>query len=207
MICNDMRITKIVAQQKQTDRVSIFVDDVYSFSLTLDQLLEAGLRIGVELDEQDIKRYQELSAEGKLRARALEWLMIRPRSAYELGVYLKRKGATPEATQSWIEEFQRKKYQSDDYFATWWVEQRRRSKQRSSGFIRSELLAKRVSGDSIDRALAENETDDRTALRELIAKKRTQSRYREREALVSYLQRQGYRYSDIVEALGAADEE
>ena len=46
-----MTITKISAQVKNPDRVSIYIDGVYSLSLNLDQLLVEKLKFGLELDE------------------------------------------------------------------------------------------------------------------------------------------------------------
>ncbi len=200
-----MKVTRITTQVKNPDRASIYVDGVYSFSLSLDQLLAAGLRVNTALDQGDIDSYKKLSEEGKLKARTLEWLLIRPRSSQELRHYLRRKNTSPELVDAWVLEFADKKYQDDSYFAGWWVEQRRRGKQRSSSHIRSELRAKGVSSDIIDAALQNEAIDDQQALRALIAKKSKLGRYVDRAKLVTYLQRQGYRYSDITEALTAEE--
>lgn len=196
-----MKVTKIASQVKNPNRVSIYLDAAYAFSLTFDQLLTSGLKAGAELDAQDVENYRKLSDEGKLKARTLEWLMMRPRSGLELRQYLRRKNADPELIDAWAEEFAEKRYQDDASFAVWWVEQRRRGKQRSSSYIRSELLAKGIASELIDSALAEEEISEQQALRALIDKKITSSRYADRKKLIAYLQRQGYRYSAILDAL------
>ena len=78
-----MKITAIKAQVKNPERVSIFVDDKYSFSLSLDELVKYKIKNGAELDKADIKKYKKLSDDGKLRARSLEWLLNRPHSIRE----------------------------------------------------------------------------------------------------------------------------
>jgi regulatory protein len=78
-----MTITKITEQVKNPNRVSIFVDGKYSFSLSLDQLLDLRLKVSYELDEARLKELVKLSQVGKLKMRTLEWLMIRPHSAKE----------------------------------------------------------------------------------------------------------------------------
>ena len=105
-----MRITAIKQQVKNPERVSIFVDGRYEFSLSLDELLQQKLKNGQELDLADVKRLKKVSDDGKLRTRALEWLLGRPHSTRELKDYLYRKKAGPELTESLVSEFTDKAY-------------------------------------------------------------------------------------------------
>lgn len=195
-----MRVTRITEQLKNPQRVSVFVDGKYGFSLNLDQLLENHLKAGDEINETDLKTYKKLSQNGKLKMRALEWLMIRPRSAKELKDYLYRKKLEPEEIGNWVQNFQAKQYQNDGSFARWWVEQRR-GKQRSSAFIKHELKAKGIDNEIIEEALNSYEIDDKFALKKLIDKKRLLTRYQDNQKLTEYLLRQGYHYSLVKEVL------
>ena len=75
-----MKVTSIKQQIKNPQRVSIFVDGKYSFSLSLDELVTHKLKNDIELSTTDVKKFKKISADGKLRARALEWLLNRPHS-------------------------------------------------------------------------------------------------------------------------------
>lgn len=195
-----MKITKITAQVKNPDRVNIFIDSKYAFSLTLNQLLETKIKIGTELDESECKKFEKLSADGKLRQRALEWMMLRPHSSKEVMDYFKKKDVDNEQAIQWLSDFQRLGYQDDMTFAKWWCEQRRR-KNRSSKYIYQELRQKGVDS-GIIRAILDDEPDgDASPLSELILKKKRQTKYQDKTKLTEYLLRQGYRYSDIVDAL------
>ncbi len=195
-----MTITRITKQVKNKERVSIYVDGKYEFSLTIAQLLDEKLKIGLELTEQDITRLHKVSDDGKLRMRTIEWLMIRPHSSKELKDYLYRKKLDPEQIDDWVLSMQKVGYQNDEQFARWWVDQRR-NKQRSAGFIRQELRTKGVPDDVIQSSLANADATDASSLEALIEKKRRNVRYQDDKKLIEYLQRQGYRYSDIVDAL------
>lgn len=195
-----MKITKITEQSISKDRVSIYIDGSYAVSLTLDQLLEEKLKIGDELDDQGLKRLRKLSEDGKLKIRAMEWLILRPRSARELTDYLRRKNVGPDQINQWVASFQKTGLQNDTNFARWWVEQRR-NKQRSASYIRQELRSKSIDQDIINEVLTYNDTNDESVLKQLIEKKRRITRYQDNKKLTEYLLRQGYRYSDIVEAL------
>ncbi|MDQ5958652.1 MAG: regulatory protein, partial [Patescibacteria group bacterium] len=86
-----MKITKLSVQVKNTDRVNVFIDNKYTLSLTLNQILEQKLKVGLELDQSDVNILQKLSQDGKVRARALEWVLLRPHSQKELKQYLQKK--------------------------------------------------------------------------------------------------------------------
>jgi regulatory protein len=196
-----MIISAIKAQVKNPNRVSVFVDGKYTFSLSLDELLETKLKNGQELASPELKNLQQLSSDGKLRMRAFEWLMIRPRSARELKDYLRKKQAGDELVQRIMSDAQKRNYQNDMAFAKWWVEQRRSGKQRSARYITQELASKGVPREIISDVLAENETSDIDTLRILVVKKRRSARYTDDQTLIEYLARQGYSFSLIKEVL------
>ena len=195
-----MKITKISEQIKNENRVNIFVDGRYNFSLTLNQLLESKLKINDEVSDSRLSELKKLSQLGKLKMRALEWLMLRPRSQKELRDYLYRKKLDSDEAGLWLAEFQKKGYQNDKSFSKWWVEQRR-NKKRSSNFIRSELKTKGIQNDLIDEAINESAIDDKLALKELIIKLKSKPKYQDEKKLLEYLIRQGYGYSLIKEVL------
>jgi len=195
-----MIITSIKQQARSTDRVSIFVDGKYSFSLTFDQLLDQKLKKDIDIDETDLKRFKRLSAEGKLKQRALEWLMIRPHSIREFRDYMYRKKAEKEQISAWEEEFTAKKYLDDEKFAVWFADQRSR-KNKSSRAISAELASKGVPREVIGNVISDLETGDKDALKELVKKLSKRPRYSDKQKLRAYLAGKGFRYSDIKEAL------
>lgn len=195
-----MKITAIKAQVKSEDRVSIFVDGKYSFSLNLDQLLQEKIKKNDEIDEHRIKQLKKLSDEGKLKQKALEWIMGRPHSERELRDYLYRKKAEKDLIESIVEEFREKKYLNDEAFATWFVELRRR-KNKSTREISSELRGKGVSAVIVQRVIDDDEKTDKESLKLLFTKLSTRSRYKDQNKLKAYLVSKGFSYSDIKEAL------
>src|SRR3989339_1581860 len=114
-----MKITAIKAQVKNPERVSVFVDDKYSFSLSLDELVSQKLKKDDELNQADVKRLKKLSDDGKLRARSLEWLLNRPHSIREFKDYLYRKKADPRLSEALIQEFTDKNYLNEQKFGQW----------------------------------------------------------------------------------------
>jgi SOS response regulatory protein OraA/RecX len=96
---------------------------------------------------------------------------------------------------------------NDEAFAAAWVANRRVLRPTSKLKLQHELQAKRIPQEVINITLAtEHADDERTALRELIAKKRHLPKYKaDPLKLMQYLARQGFQYDDIKRALGAND--
>ena len=62
-----MTVTALKQQIKNSERVSVFVDGKYSFSLGYNDVIEHKIKLGLELNEPRIKELEKLSAEGKLK--------------------------------------------------------------------------------------------------------------------------------------------
>jgi regulatory protein len=200
-----MNITSIKQQVKNPNRVSIFVDGKYTFSLSLDELVVHKLKNNDELSEADVKRFKKISEDGKLRARALEWLLNRPHSEREFRDYLYRKKAEPEQIENLVEEFSKKGYLDNAKFAEWFAElQSRRNK--SNRAIRSELFKKGIDRQLTDIVMEEQGNEELERLKALITKKSKSSRYKNDPLkLAQYLVGQGFNYQLVKQAL-AADE-
>lgn len=196
-----MQITAIKAQVKREGRYSIFVDDEYSFSLSADALLSEKLVVGQELTPADVKNYKKLSADDKAYNLALAFVARRMRSEGELRDYFRRKKYEPELASQLLTRLQQVGFVDDYEFAKRWVENRRLLKATSTKKLRLELRQKHVDNDTIQQVLEEDEADERDVLRELVAKKRTQTRYQDEQKLMAYLARQGFSYDDIKSVL------
>lgn len=85
------KLTAIKPAVKNQHRVNIFINQKFSFSLDLNQLTDAQLKVGQTLDLEQIEQLKSLSNFGKLYQRALEYLASRPHSTKEIQDYLRRK--------------------------------------------------------------------------------------------------------------------
>jgi len=196
-----MKITSIKQQVKNPDRVSIFVDGKYSFSLSLDELVREKIKNNDEIDQVRLKKLKKLSEDGKLKARALAWVLSRPHSSREFRDYLVRKKAEPELIEQFSKEFTDKKYLNDAEFAKWFIELKQRA-GKSNRQINAELFKKGISRTDIEEVLEGQSSDELERVKSLIAKKSKSSRYKNDPIkLKQYLMRQGFSYQTINEAL------
>lgn len=196
-----MKITDIKQQLKRANRYSIYVDDKYSFSLSESELLSQQLKIDQEFDKAEFDRVQQTAAVDKAYMRALDLLARRPRSVREMEQYLKRKGYDHNITDRLLNKLINRGLLDDKQFAESWVSDRRLLKLTSKRRLLQELQQKKISQEIISEVLEQDETNEQEVLRDVVAKKRTQSRYQDDQKLIAYLIRQGFNYEDIKQIL------
>ena len=205
-------VTALKAQARVADRVNVFIDGKFRFSLDASQVLQLGVKTGNEYTEAEIESLEVESQYGKTYMRALEYSLVRPRSTKEMRDYLYRKtrdtraqngstkkGVSPEITKRVLAKLIEKGYVDDEKFARFWVENRHLRKGVSKRKLSQELMAKGVDVAIIETTLASSERADCDELKKVIQKK--SKRYETEEKLVRYLMSQGFRYDDIKHVL------
>ena len=207
-----MKITSISIQRRDNNRVNISVDGKYRFSLDSYQLIELGVKVGREYDEEELVALEQESQFGKIYGRALEYCLMRPHSVREVQQYLYKKtrpkrdktgelrpGIAPEITARVFERLIEKGYVDDNKFARFWVENRFVGKGISKRKLRSELMTKGINSTIIGHILSETERNDTDEMKKIILKKR--SHYPDDNKLIAYLARQGFDYDEIKRAI------
>ena len=187
------KITELKQGVKNPNRVNVFVDEVFAFSLDVAQVVDYKLKVGMQLTEEQLAELRRASEFGKLYQRALEWALVRPRSRKEVQDYLYKKIYERKLDKKYIDEIieklMKKKYVDDRRFAEFWVENRFVKKGVSQKRLRMELMKKGVSKDIIEEVL--DGRDDKEEILKIIARKR--DKYDD-DKLISYLCRQGFSY-------------
>lgn len=207
-----MKITNLTSQQKNKNRINVFVDGKYRFSLDVFQVGELGIKVGKEYSEEELRALETESQFGKVYTRALEYCLSRPHSAKEVRDYLYKKtrdgrtktggikkGVPPVVTQRVFDRLVERGYINDEKFARFWIENRNLKKGVSKRKMVAELRAKGVETSTIEGVLADSERNDSDELQKIIKKKR--SRYPDDQKFMAYLARQGFGYDDIRTAL------
>lgn len=184
-------------QVRNQDRVNIYLDGRYAFSLAVAAAL--GLKIGDTLTEGQIAERQAKDSLEKAKDQAIRYIVQRPRSISEIGRYLKRKGYDEPQIEQVINRLRELDLLDDSAFAEYWIEQRLTFKPRSQMALRYELQQKGVSRDVMDELL--NEVDEVAAAQDAAQRKlNTLRRLPEdqfRAKLGGFLQRRGFRYETI----------
>lgn len=146
-------ITALEAQKRNPQRVNVYLDGRYAFSLAAIEA--ARLRRGQVLSDEDIERLKERDSFEKAHDRALRFLSYRPRSEAEVRRYLRGKAVSPAIEEEVIERLTRAKLLDDLAFAQYWVENRERFKPRGLPMLRYELRQKGLSEEIIGQVLTD----------------------------------------------------
>ena len=195
----ELVITGLKQGVKNPNRVNVFLNGKYTFSLGVTQIVDLKLKVGKVITSDELMEYKKASEFGKLYQRALEWVLTRPRSEKETREYIARKTNTPnsEYSDDIVASFFKKGYLNDEKFAKWYVENRMVKKGISKKRLKLELIKRGISKDIIDEVLEQRR--DEEEIMKIIAKKR--NKYDD-EKLIAYLCRQGFQYDLAKRAVG-----
>ncbi len=219
------RVTDIKPAVRDQNRVNIYLDDKFFCSLDISQVVDLKLKIGKELTVDERTELKRASEFGKFYQRALEYALMRPRSQKEIRDYLNRKtlsrkvciknrktgeyqtrekqGYDKSLVPLVLARLDERGYINDRHFAELWVENRNVSKGTSTKKLRNELMQKGISAQIIDEVLEQGTRSDADELCKIIARKA--NRYPDQQKLIQYLVRQGFNYSDVIDALSSSD--
>lgn len=108
-------ITDLRPATRDNNRVNVFLDNKFAFSLTIAQVADLKLKIGRELSDEEIAEIQSASDFGKLFQRSLEYALTRPHSEKEMRDYLKRKKMKREVEQKRYDSFVERMKSDENY--------------------------------------------------------------------------------------------
>ena len=200
----ELCITDLRQAVKNENRVNVFVNNKYSFSLDISQVVDFHLKKGLVISAEQLAEYKRASEFGKLYQRTLEWVLVRPRSEKETYDYLYKKIYEKKLDKDYInriiDRLKEKKYLNDETFARYYVENRFVKKGISRKRLRMELVKKGIASSIIDEVL--DGRNDEEEIKKMILKKR--AKYTQ-EKLIQYLCRQGFDYQltkELVQSYG-----
>ena len=192
-------ITDLQPQKRNKDRLSVYIDGEYAFSIQMK--LSAGLKIGQQMTLDEVSKIKAEDAISRAKQLSFRYLSYRPRSTAEVSSYLKRKGFDSNVVDDVIDQLRDREYLDDIAFAQYWIEQRQTHRPRGAFALRYELLQKGIPAEIIEALVAEvNEKD--AALR---AVERRTGRWRNLpkdqywRKISGFLQRRGFSYVTISE--------
>lgn len=188
------KITALKTQKRRRDRVNIFIDDEYAFSL--QSILAAQLCRGQELDQGEIQALQRQDAAEKAYETALHYLSYRPRSAGEIERHLQEKGIESEITDRILARLEQAGLVNDQDFANAWVENRQVFRPRGARALRVELRQKGIEEEIVEQALEniDEESNAQAAGRQVVRRLVALEEPVFRRRLLGVLLRRGFGY-------------
>jgi len=191
-------ITAIEEQKRRRERVSIFLDGRFAFSVGRGVVEEHGLHPGQVLSDSRVEELAAADLVGKCLNAALRLLSYRPRSEAEIRTRLSRRFYM-ETIEGVILRLRERQMIDDVAFATFWREERDSFSPRSRRLLKAELRNKGIDRELIDEVL-DGIDDEESAYR--AAQKRVHTLAKEdyetfKRKLGAFLRRRGFSYEVV----------
>jgi len=194
-------VTAIKAQKRNKDRVNIYLDGEYSFSVKM--IVAASLQRGDYLADEEIKELQMQDAFQKAYDRALNYLAYRPRSSAEVSRYLAGKRVPSQVGEEVLQRLSAAGLLDDLAFARYWVENRETFRPRGRRLLRQELRQKGVDYELIAEALGEVDEEE-SAYQAALRQARKYAGLDDglfRQRMHNFLRRRGFSYEVVRETI------
>lgn len=198
-----MVVTKIEIQKRNKEKVNIYVDDKYSFSLTLNGFVESGLKEKANISEEEINALK-IKDEPKLAVQqALNILSYSMKTESELVRKLTEKGFSEKAVNYAVEKLKGYKYLDDSVYVSMYITTRAIPNNWGDQKIISNLLQKGVDINLIKEKINElysyDEKKDsiKKVAEKYYQKLKDDDEKKKKQKLYRYLASKGYSYDLI----------
>jgi len=193
-----MKISAIEPQQKNPQRVNVYLDGEFAFGLA--SILAAWLKVGQELSEEKIASLKTEDEREVTYLKALHFLSYRPRSSAEVHQNLTKRGISDTLAKETVNRLQSSGLVNDNAFAQAWVENRNTFRPRSKSALRMELRRKGLNDETIQSVLDEQVDEQALAFEAArkYARRLTGLEWLEfRQKLGGFLARRGFSYTTL----------
>jgi len=199
------KITRI-KQQKDKNRVNIYLDDKFGFGIDLENFVRLNLKVEQELTEIEVEEITKTAEFQKTSNKLLNYATLRPRSEKEIKDWLRRKKVDEVHHEKLFKKLNKLDLLDDKKFAVWWVDQRNSFRPRSKRVLIQELRLKGIDKNIIDNVLADTEIDELKIAKNLIKKNKYKWERFEvdvrKKKMGEYLMRKGFNWEIVKKALG-----
>jgi regulatory protein len=191
-----------IKQQKNKDRVNVYLDDKFAFGIDLDNFVLLHLKVDQELTEKEVEEIVRKAEFQKSLDKLLRFATLRPRSEKEVTDYFRRKKVHESLWEELLERLKHFELLDDRKFANWWVSQRQNFKPKPKRILKIELTKKGIVREIIDEVLGETKMDEEKMAKELIERKAYKWKNLEprikRQKMSQYLAGKGFSW-DVIE--------
>lgn len=200
-----MTITSLAVQARRSERVSLFIDGEYRFSLSLNLLASLGLKAGQSLTAEELDALRRAATLDDAKTAICAMLARRAHSRKELAQKLRRKGFSKDIIEEALAEADAQRLIDDRAFAESFVRRRLRQTQLGARKLQAELYQKGVSRSIVKQALSNAENDDESLCRAAAEKKwktlqKESDAQKRRRKLFDFLLRRGFEWDVIQRA-------
>jgi len=166
-----LKITSVEKSKKNNKMLSVFIDNVYSFSISEEDYFRLNLYEKTSISEREIDDIKNSIALKTVKSSAIRLITYKLLSEKELFLKLIAKGYDEDVVNIAIEEVKSIGYLNDTIYAQKFVYERIKLKPKSKKALSFELANKGISGDIIETVLNNIDYDEDVVIERLLRKK------------------------------------
>jgi regulatory protein len=204
-----MKITELSRGKINPQRVNVFVDGKYAFSLDDVEIVVRGIKVGTEITQKEIENLLFESSYGKAKQKALDILSRKNISEKCLCDELMSKGFDEVVTKEVARELKELGYIDDLSYALLFLEMCR-EKLWGIRKIRYEIKNKGIDQNTLEDALCQSEICGAKEIAEAIKQKYDPldtTDIKTKQKIFRYFSGRGFEFSDIEKAISLANED
>lgn len=195
-------ITKIEVQKRNKNRVNVYVDHEYAFSLDSELVYKEGLKVNESINIEKVEEIAKKDNYLKCKSTALRIVEKTYKSEKELKDKLLLKGYDKYSIEKSIEFLKEYGFINDNNFAKLYIKDKNRTQGKSK--IKYDLIKKGISEDIIESSISniDEEAERDNAYNIAIKKynvivKREDDKYKLSQKLFRFLLSKGYSYDTV----------
>jgi regulatory protein len=201
-----MSVITSIKQQKNKNRVNVYLDDKFGFGIDLDSFVLLNLRVNQELMDEEVEKIVRKAEFQKTLDKLLRFGTLRPRSEKEFTDYFRRKKVHESMWEELLGKLKHFELLDDAKFARWWVDQRQNFKPKSARILKLELTQKGIVKEIIESTLGETKIDEVKMAKDLLERKKYKWKDMEpkiaRQKKSQYLMGKGFGWEVIQKVVG-----
>lgn len=161
-------ITAITAQERNKDRVNLFVDGEFFAGVSLEIVLKLRLKIGDAVEEDRLKEILAEAERTDAIQKAADYVLKTFKTKRQVKDYLIKKGYSEDVAWAAVDKLKEYGYIDDKEYSKRFIEST--SKTQGRRLIEYKLMMKGVKKEDIALAYEDAETDDKVNARALAEK-------------------------------------
>lgn len=205
-----MEITLIEKDKAHKDKLLIYIDGEYNFTISEEDYIRLSLHEKKEITMDEIKCIKKTVSFNSAKLDAVKYISYRLRTEKDVSSKLKKMNYGSDIVEKVLEDLKSLGYINDILYVQKYVFDRSKLKPRSKKMLKYELLSKGICETDIDQILMEWEVDDSVVIEGLI--KRRFGKYDINDEIIkkkiySFLNHRGFEYEQIKSVINKINED
>lgn len=166
-----MEITSVEKNKKNKDRISIYIDGKYSFSITEDDYLAMHLYDKSQLTAEEIDYIKNTLNFQSCKSAAIKYLSYKMRTEKEVRTKLHEDGFDADCIERTAGELKAIGYINNKLYAQKYIYDRSKLKPKSKKLLKLELMSRGISQEIAEEVLEDWKVDEESVAESLTRKK------------------------------------